>query len=257
MKKSNDLPKAKRLAGYLAAGLGAGCLAQTAEAVVTFYGVNSANDTNADPAGLRLAYLPGYYHFVDTTGSSTSFLGIAGNSTFSRGDDRAVDSSYTRSMYYDIYEGDGFVRGAVAGDQNYASISFDGDDDVYEAVAQFFFDGSGGGYLIAITTTNPVPNPQDLSAVGGPALSISDGKAMIDAAVPEPSALALLSLGAGGLHPPPPGGTPSPGVRNHDPRGRGPSALSQPAPGPGTLGGFLLSPAFSRGIRSDSIQSDL
>lgn len=91
--------------------------------------------------------------------------------------------------------------GGVAGDQNYANVTFNGDDGIYEAVAQFYLDGAGGGYLMAIATTNAITNPQNLSAVGGPALSISAGKAMIAAAaaIPEPSSLALLALGATGL----------------------------------------------------------
>jgi PEP-CTERM motif len=95
--------------------------------------------------------------------------------------------------------GGSLILGAVAG-VNYVNVTFDGFDGVAEAVAQFYLDGAGGGYLMAIATTNAIPNPQNLSAVGGSALSISAGKAMIDAAaIPEPSSLMLLALGATGL----------------------------------------------------------
>ena len=84
-------------------------------------------------------------------------------------------------------ERDAFTYGGSFGDGNYANISFNGDDGVHEAVAQFYFDGTGGGYLIAVAQ-----NDDDS------ALSISDGKTAIDA-VPEPSSLGLLALGAAGL----------------------------------------------------------
>jgi hypothetical protein len=71
---------------------------------------------------------------------------------------------------------------------------FNGFDDVYEAVGQFFFDAQGGGYLIALAKNDD-----------GSALTISAGKTAIVAAsavsaVPEPSSgLGLLALGAAGL----------------------------------------------------------
>ena len=106
------------------------------------------------------------------------------NSIFTSGKDLTItgpssDGRYTNYGY--------FTNTAQSGSTNYANISFNGNDTVYEAVGQFSFDGSGGGYLVALAING------DNSA-----LSISAGKAAIDA-VPEPSAIALLALGAGGM----------------------------------------------------------
>ncbi len=178
---------------------GAGCATSVANAAVTFYGVNAANDTNADPLGITLTRSGDGKSYVNANGGDTEFGRTSGYEVFNYGSDTVITGSYQEVRYF-FPAGAGWVKGARSGVENYANVSFNGDDGVYEAVAQFYFNGSGGGYLKAIATTNAQPDPQDLSGVGGSALSISDGKAMIDAAaVPEPSSIALLALGATGL----------------------------------------------------------
>ena len=177
-----------RMGAYLTAGLGAGCLAGNAEAaiVVTPYGVNAT-----PPTGIIINAVTFYEEITNSpytsryASNSSAFFKWSGAGYFTDGTDLGGQPGATGRGSY--MQRDAFTYGGSFGDGNYANISFNGVDEVHEAVAQFYFDGTGGGYLIAIAQND------DNSA-----LSISDGKTAIDA-VPEPSSLGLLALGAAGL----------------------------------------------------------
>lgn len=176
-----------RLTSYLSAVAAAAVGQADAATFVTLYGPG-ARTTSTDPAtpsGIGMDW--------DNTGGGIGYIGdgnvVFGHDGsylyFSPGTDLTILNKDVIGYYQ--YSGDLSLYGAQTGDQNYISISFDGDDDVYEAVGQFFFDGAGGGYLVAIAE-----NDDDS------ALSISAGKAAIDA-IPEPTTAGLLALGAAGL----------------------------------------------------------
>lgn len=176
------------LSSYLTAGLAATTLGQAdAATIVTLYGPGArtvATDP-ATPVGINM-----FTGTLNDGGTGTSFFKYQQNTNypsesiiFTRGSDFLPDNSTYLGLYFNGL----FQNGAEAGEQNYVNISFNGDDGVYEAVGQFFFDTTSTGYLVAIAQND------DNSA-----LSIPDGKAAIDA-IPEPSTVGLLALGAAGL----------------------------------------------------------
>ena len=185
-----------KIGQYLALTLGAGASATSTEAttITTFYGQGVPTPTGISVGSSEALWC------ADSSFSSATCFGMDGN-TQQIWSDGTANIQNTNVGYYsnggtygNIYASNfNFRYGAVAGDLNYALLSFNGADFVYEAVGQFHFDGTGGGYLIAIAR-----NDDDSS------LSIIDGKAAIDSAsvsaVPEASThLALLALGSAGL----------------------------------------------------------
>ena len=198
--------KTTKLTAYLTTGIAAAATGQAdAATLVTLYGPGAQNSSSdpATPAGISIglladgvnnSYAPTYaVSDIAPVGPGTEFrqagplyFGYGDSGYFTTGGDNLnILDAYSAAGYYEP-DDNSFVWGAVAG-MNYANISFDGDDDIYEAVGQFFFDGQGGGYLVALAVDSE-----------GDALSISAGKAAIDA-IPEPTTTGLLALGAAGL----------------------------------------------------------
>jgi len=185
----------KKLSSYLSAGIAATATLQSSDAatIVTFYGpgAQSPSTNPATPAGISIGSKSGYNYLDGPLAKNKTFFAFSqGNGAyrlFTAGSDLNVNAFSAYGIYGTSLKG-ALLYGAQSGSANYANISFNGYDNVYEAVGQFYLDGAGGGYLVALARNN------DNSA-----LSISAGKTAIDPAVPEPSAIALLALGAGGM----------------------------------------------------------
>ncbi|MES2438338.1 MAG: PEP-CTERM sorting domain-containing protein [Verrucomicrobiota bacterium] len=180
------------LAAYLTAGIGAGCLAGQADAatVVTFFGPGAQSPTSspATPAGFDVGsfYTAGNRYIVDSAAIGAGYSS-ASNAYFTNGTNLSFAPTDTFGFGQYVKNGAAFGGAVLNSDQNFARLNFTVADSTFEAVGQFYLDGAGGGYLVALARND------DNSA-----LNISAGKSAIDA-VPEPSALALLALGAGGL----------------------------------------------------------
>ncbi|WP_411826136.1 PEP-CTERM sorting domain-containing protein [Luteolibacter sp. AS25] len=187
--------KTHQLATYLTLTAGSTTVAQGAITAFTFAPgtVKSSADSTDVPAGIDIALGFGSkktYGRTDLTASTTSLFAITGDVHFTSGADLTPTDATVTAQY--SYSNNGnlvsrFGANIDGSTKNYANISFNGYDDIYEAVGEFVFDGVGGGYLsgLAIDST-------------GAALSISAGKSAIEA-IPEPSALSLLALGSAGL----------------------------------------------------------
>ncbi len=178
----------RHLTSYLTAALAATALGQAdAATIVTLYGpgARTVGTDPATPVGINM--FTGTINDGTTGTSYFKYLQAPSDPSesiiFTRGTDFVPDYWTRLGLYYNGL----FQNGAEPGDQNYVNISFNGNDGVYEAVGQFFFDTTSTGYLVAIAQND------DNSA-----LSIPDGKAAIDA-IPEPSTVGLLALGAAGL----------------------------------------------------------
>ena len=194
------LKQKTKMKAYLSVAAGSSCLAGSALGTPSVIVYNSRTD----------GFLPNYLYFFDQGGDRyvyfDTFNGSDGEFGIdANGDiffDGSMDTSIVSISEFGNYDFNGNV-GAVMGDQNFASIDFDGDG-IFESVAQFDFDFNGGGILVAVATTHDISDPFDLANPiagdpdSGAALSLTDGVAAIDA-IPEPSSVALLALGSLGL----------------------------------------------------------
>ena len=171
----------RRLASYLSAGVFVAATEARADIVVTRY--SSPDDYPSGisiPIAQRTLLLAAYPTYIGAN------VVDAAVTLFTRGSDLSVNSHNSGGYYR---TDSGFLFGAEGSSANYVSIDF-GADGVYEAVGQFDFVTPGSGTLVALALDTT-----------GATLSISAGKAAIDAAaVPEPSGLllGLLALGAAG-----------------------------------------------------------
>ncbi|MEY3895579.1 MAG: hypothetical protein RLZZ214_1098, partial [Verrucomicrobiota bacterium] len=168
----------------------AGAAATSAEGAttVTVYGSGVTPHAGINPS--VTSFNPGYMVLDYDGGPNGSFFSAAEGAFFSRGTDLSSDSSWSAGYFQP--PGNTYSYGAQSGDANYVNLSLNGNDGIYEAVAQFHIT-AGELWLIALAKNSDNSD-----------LSISAGKTAIEggatSAVPEVSGhLALLALGSAGV----------------------------------------------------------
>ncbi len=169
---------------WIAVMIGVGCNATVAEGAVTFFGSGARSPTTSPPTSFGVSVETQIRG--DIVNAYSINYDYPSGLAFSQGLDIPSGATFV-GLFFRI---DGsLLIGAEFGDQNYANISILPFNSPKNSVAQFNFDRSGEDYLVAIA-----------SNADGSYLSISEGKALIDAAAaPEPSCLFLFVLGSVGL----------------------------------------------------------
>ena len=147
--------KTKGLYPYLAVTAGVGCAASVANGAVTFFGpgAQSPDSNPATPVGLSFGSLGNGTGYLNGNGSYFTRFARDITGYFTRGSDIDSIAGAMLALYSSGLSG--ASAGAVLGsDQNYANISFDSNISVFEGVGQFFLDGDGGGFLVALAVND-------------------------------------------------------------------------------------------------------
>ena len=166
---------------------------------VYFYGINSSNDTNPNPAPLQVGEGSGGMYIATGGGVNLSVAGGFGDPFLYRSDATLIPSGHTGNV---LYYSEGFLSGAIVGDQNYAYLKFvKAYYAPFESIGQFFFDELGNGRLVAIATTNTGTTAANIRGNSdGRRITVTEGASAIAAAhIPETSSVLLLGIGVLGV----------------------------------------------------------